>query len=338
MAWVDDCAYVAGDGIAVIDVSDPTAPHWVTTLQGPGAVDAFETIGAIETGDRALLAAGRYGLSFDLQGESSAPVDIYDVADCAHPRLLTTVRFPQSTHNLTFSADGRRLWGTLPLQAFDVTDPSNPQFLGNLENDLRAGGTSELEYAHEAWPSDDGTRLVIGGQFPTDEGSLIVDIEGWPERPPRVVADFWGPGHSIRRATIGGRPFLLRSEESVVSPTAVGCVPGVLTPVGGAAQAFLTDISDETRPRDAGILGLRINDPTNCAAQLASGVNASSHYHDVDDAVDTTFAMVSMWNAGLRSSTCATPQRRPRSPTSTRGSSTARCSRRGPCPSTADST
>ena len=29
-------------------------------------------------------------------------------------------------------------------------------------------------------------------------------------------------------------------------------------------------------------------------------MNGSSHYHDVDDPDDTTFAMVSMWNAGLR--------------------------------------
>ena len=29
-------------------------------------------------------------------------------------------------------------------------------------------------------------------------------------------------------------------------------------------------------------------------------MNASTHYHDVDDPRDTTFAMVSVWNAGLR--------------------------------------
>jgi hypothetical protein len=29
-------------------------------------------------------------------------------------------------------------------------------------------------------------------------------------------------------------------------------------------------------------------------------VNASVHYHDVDDEARTTFAMASMWHAGLR--------------------------------------
>ena len=300
MAWAGHCAYIAGDGIAVVDVSDPAAPRWVETLRTPGAEDAFETLHAVDAADRSLLVAGRYGLFFDFQFESSSPVDIYDVSDCAHPRHLSTVQFPRSVHNLTLTADGRTLWGTLPLQAFDLTDPSEPAFLGNLEEDLAAAGVNQLEYAHEAWPSADGARLTIGGQMPGEERSLIIDIEGWPANPPRLVAEMAGPGHSIRDATIGGRRYQLRSDESVVNPTAVGCLPSELTPVGGAAQAFLTDVHDETQPQPAGTLGLAINDPINCGSQVASGVNASSHYHDVDDPADTTFAMVSMWNAGLR--------------------------------------
>ncbi len=200
---------------------------------------------------------------------------------------------------MTLSRDARTLWGTLPLQAFDFTDPTQPRYLGNLEEQLRAKGVQELEYAHEAWPSDDDTRLYIGGQMPGDEASMVVDIEGWPERPPRVVSRFAGPGHSIRTATIDGRPFLLRSDESVVNPTANSCLPD-LTPVGGTAQPFLTDLGDERAPVDRGRLNLAINEPAHCVDALASGVNASSHYHDVDNPDDTTFAMVSMWNAGLR--------------------------------------
>jgi hypothetical protein len=299
LAWSGSCAYVAGDGVAVVDVSDPTNPEQVGTLTTPGAVDAFETVHAVDAGNRSLLVAGRYGLFFDFQLASSAPVDVYDVSDCAHPVLLSTIEFPQSVHNVTLSPDARTLWGTLPLQAFDLTDPAQPRYLGNMDEQLRAQGVQQLEYAHEAWPSDDGARLYIGGQVPGDEASMVVDIEGWPERPPRVVSRFVGPGHSIRTATIEDRPFLLRSDESVVNPTANGCSPD-LTPVGGAAQPFLTDIGDETAPVDRGRLTLEINEPAHCVDALASGVNASSHYHDVDNPDDTTFAMVSMWNAGLR--------------------------------------
>jgi hypothetical protein len=299
LAWSGTCAYVAGDGVAVVDVSDPADPEQVGTLTTPGAVDAFETVHAVDAGDRSILVAGRYGLFFDFQLASSAPVDVYDVSDCANPKLLSTIQFPQSVHNVTLSPDGRTLWGTLPLQAFDITEPTAPRYLGSLDQQLRAQGVQHLEYAHEAWPSDDGTRLYIGGQVPGDEMSMVVDIEGWPDRPPRVVSTFAGPGHSIRTATIDGRSYLLRSDESVVNLTANGCLPD-LTPVGGAAQPFLTDLTDETAPVDRGRLTLDINDPAHCLDALASGVNASSHYHDVDDPNDTTFAMVSMWNAGLR--------------------------------------
>jgi hypothetical protein len=300
MAWSDDCAYVAGDGVAVVDVSDPTRPEQVDTLHGPGSDDAFETIAAIRTPDRALLAAGRYGLFFDFQLANEGPVDLYDITDCARPRFLTTMSFPISVHNLTFSPDGRTLWSTLPLQAYDVSDPANPQFKGNLQNDLAAHGVRQLEYAHEVWTSPDGRLVYIGGQVVGDERSYTIDVEGWPANPPTVVASYPGPGHSIRDANVGGRHFLVRSDESVVSPTAFSCVPSVLTPAGGVAQPFLTDITDEAHPTPAGTMRLAINDLVNCPAAVASGVSASSHYQDVDDPTHTSFVMVSMWNAGLR--------------------------------------
>ena len=300
MAWAGDCAYVSGDGIAVLDVSDPANPQHVTTLQTPGAQDTLETLHAVETEDRSILVAGRYGLFFDFQELNQAPVDVYDVSDCAAPELLTTITVPQSVHNLTLSADGRTMWTTLPVQAYDLTDPANPVYLGNLENDLRAVGLQHAEYAHEVWPSADGTKIYIGGQVVGDEAFHVIDVEHWPEEPPVVLGTTTGPGHSIRTATIDGVPYVLRSEESVVNLTANGCFPEALTPAGGVAQAFLTDISDLSNLRDAGTLGLEINRSANCRRQLGTGVNASSHYHDVDDADDTTFAMVSMWNAGLR--------------------------------------
>ena len=301
MAWAGHCAYVAGEGIAVIDVSDPTSPRQVSTLTTAGSIDAFESITALEYGGRALLAAGRYGLFVDLQLASNVPVDIYDVSDCAHPRLLSTFEFPSSVHNLTFSPDLTRLWSTLPLQAADVADPTRPVYLGNLEAELRNGGVFHLEYAHEVAVSPEGSRLYIGGQVPVDEGSMTVDVTGWPARPATVVSAYAGPGHGISRATIGGRSYLVRSEESVAfNALATGCLPELLTPVAGPAHAFLTDITDEAHPVDAGAMQLEINRPEHCIDQLLSGVNASSHYHDVDDPADTTFVMVSTWNAGLR--------------------------------------
>jgi len=300
MAWAGHCAYVSGDGIAVIDVSDPQHPVHVRTLHGAGSDATLETLHAVVTEERAILVTGRYGFWGQTGTGRPAPVDVWDVRDCANPTLITTFTLPWNAHNLTLSADGTRLWNTLPLTAVDLTDPAHPTFLGNLEDELRAAGQFKAQYAHEAWPSPDGTRLYVGGQMGGDEELLVLDVEGWPQRPATVVGRVASPGHSIRPATIDGRPFLVNSDESIVNLTAKGCVPDLLTPVGGASQPFLTDLSDETAPVVRSQFRLPINEPENCLHQIASGTNASVHYQDVDDPHDTTFVMASMWNAGLR--------------------------------------
>jgi hypothetical protein len=300
MAWSGDCAYIAGDGIAVVDVGDPLRPVHVRTLHGSGSDATIETLHAVTTSERAILVAGRYGFGGATNVGRDAPVDVWDVRDCADPKLLTTFMLPWNAHNLTLSADGTRLWNTLPLTAVDLTDPQQPRFLGNLEDELRAGDHPKLMYAHEVWPSPDGRRIYVGGQMYGDEELMIVDVEGWPERPAKVLGGVPSPGHSIRPATIDGRPFLVNSDESIVNPTAKGCVPEAFTPIGSASQPYLTDISDETNPVVRGQFRLPINEPESCLAQVASGSNASVHYQDVDDPDDTTFMMASMWNAGLR--------------------------------------
>ena len=308
MAWAGDCAYVAGYGVAVVDVRDPAHPRHVRTLYGAGANETVETLHAVETADRSILVTGRYGLWGFTGTGGVGYVDVWDVRDCANPVHLSMLPMPDNVHNLTLSADGRTMWSTLPLQAADLSDPREPRFLGNLEGQLQAAGAFHFEYAHEVWPSPDGRRIYIGGQVPGDEEILIVDVEGWPARPPSVVGRLAGPGHSIRPMTIDGRPYLLHSDESVISPTALGCLPD-FTPVGGASQPYLTDISDERNPVVRGQFRLPINEPEHCVTQAASGVNASVHYHDVDDPNDTTFAMLSMWHAGLRIVDVRDPER-----------------------------
>jgi hypothetical protein len=307
MAWAGHCAFVAttGSGINVLDVSNPRHPVVTATLHGPGSDLTIETIAAKQIGSRAVLVAGRYGLTSG--APISAPMDIYDASNCAHPRFLTTFTFPDNIHNLTFSPDGNRVYATLPLQVVDVHDPAHPVFLGNLEKDIpqrnviQQAGLPGSYLAHEAWTSPDGNTLYLGGQTPTFAWFTIADITGWPARKPRVLSQVEGRGHSVRLATINGRKYVLHSEESIVGPTAKGCVSADTNPFGGAAQPWLSDVTDPTHPRmRVSQMTLAINDPTNCGAEVADGEDASVHYHDVDNQARTTFVMASMWNAGLR--------------------------------------
>jgi hypothetical protein len=300
MAWSQDCAYIAGDGVAVVDVRDPAHPKVARTLHTAGSDATVETIAAIDAPGRKLLATGRYGV-FGVQGQTSTgPVDIWDVSDCLRPKLNTAFQFPANVHNLTFTANGKRLWSTLPLQAADLTDLRHPKMLPDIESQIAASGSPHLQYAHEAWPSPDDKRLYIGGQEVGDETLLVVDTDGWPRRPARALGGIPHPGHSIRPATIQGDPYLIASDESIINPTAKGCLPDALTPFGGASRPDLVDISHEDLPKVRSTLIVGITQPLHCPEQVLSGVNASVHYQDVDDPDDTTFAMVSAWNAGLR--------------------------------------
>ena len=338
MAWAGDCAYVSGPGavfgrtanpdpnvgVAIVDVSDPTAPQHVGTLRTPGAQTTMETLHAVENGERAVLVVGEYGN----QSGGDKPMSIFDVSDCTNPRLLEVFRWPENIHNLTISGNGRYVFATQPLQAVDIeplfdADPATTsRYIGNIEAAVTdsalvaVGPGADLDDAaplpkgparylsHEAWPSHDGTRLYLGGQLPTFETFTILDIGGWLDDPaqhkPEVVSQRSGRGHSVRTATIDGTQYALHSEESVFG-AAKGCLPEQLNPFAGPAEPWLSDISNPEAPvMRVSQIGLEINRPENCGAQLDSGVDASVHYHDVDDPDDTSFVMLSMWNAGLR--------------------------------------
>jgi hypothetical protein len=113
MAWADHCAYVAsglrmtpggpvlGDqtgptaGVAVIDAADASAPRVVRYLQDKGALNATETMQAVEAPDRKVLAASTYGGVAGVNGPTDGWLDVYDISDCANPRLTAEVKWPE---------------------------------------------------------------------------------------------------------------------------------------------------------------------------------------------------------------------------------------------------
>jgi hypothetical protein len=339
LTYADHCAYVkATGGIKIIDVSDATAPAVVGTL--PLTVTS-ENIHAVKAPDRSLLVAGGAPSAagqpipayvWDVQNCTN-PVLLGTVG---FPGLSPGNPAVQSQiHNIELTPDAKKIYGSLPMQVADISNLANPAtwtvqgfqcalaaqappgFSGFLFSQARFA----LEFpecanllGHEFEFNAAGTRMYIGGQMSgtsatqldplhrpwhTELQLRVVDITVWP---PQIIG-FVEPasGHGVRRATIGGKPFLLNSNENVNPDfrTVNGCHSDQDL-IRGAAQAFLTDISDETALQVVSELELAINDPANCAAQLDSRVRASIHYAMLNDPDDTTFAMVSMGNAGLR--------------------------------------
>ena len=356
MAWSQHCAYVSGpgttfgpadydpaaddpNGVAVVDVSDPRNPVHVRTLIGTGAsTQTSETLFAVDVDEpgreRHVLVVGQYG---NAGSGVMKPMDVYDVSDCADPRLLETFLWPENIHNLTISGNGRYVFATQPLQAVDIdplfdADPATSSiYLGNIDRSMpypvvSAGPFPDADDAlpqpvreagrpmyssHQVWSSYDGTQLYMGGQLPTYEVFSIVDISDWlasripgtpvSTAPVEVLSQRNGRGHSVSVASVAGQGrWTMHAEESVFGQ-ASSCHSEELNPFLGVAEPYFSDVTDPTNPRmHVGRFSLEINRPESCDAQRASGVQASVHYHEFDSETDARMAILSMQNAGIR--------------------------------------
>ncbi|MFL6204807.1 MAG: hypothetical protein ACJ739_05610 [Acidimicrobiales bacterium] len=326
-------------GVAVVDVSSSSDPVHVKTLKGSGATSLVsETLHATDVVDpdthkvtRSILVTGQYG-NFGSGGDK--PMEVYDVTGdrCTDPVHLGTVRWPENIHNLTISGNGRYVFATQPTQVVDISPMfagGHYVYLGNLDNAMdfpvvapapgadvddavpaaRTRGLPATYFGHEAAPSYDGTRLILGSQTPMFDVFTIADIGPWLERNadgtpkgmPIIHSQRAGRGHSVTPAKIAGHgEWVMHAEESVFQG-AYGCAPSRLNPFAGAAEPSFTDITDVDAPRmHVSTFGLAINRPENCAAQLQSQVQASVHYHEFDSREDAKIAILSMQNAGIR--------------------------------------
>jgi hypothetical protein len=326
-------------GVAVIDVRKPAQPRTVKRLRDKGSIAALETISAVTAPDgRSVLAAGAYhggahtaGTSGSAQhepGATAAWLDIYDVSDCANPKLMAEVAWPENSHSIKISPDGRMVYGTAMspftgaggLQVMDISDMAKPRFLGKFGATRTDGSTFEFA-SHEITFSADGRRIYAGVNSsksddlnrgipisppnpkalgPQGGGVFILDNSDFIDRKAnpklRLISSLQAAGwHSVVPARIGGVPFLVGGAE-------LGACPGVWPKI--------SNIADETKPTIVGEFRLAMNRPENCPAGTPMGNDARSivpapgtatlHYNDVDSASDTRLGLFNFMWAGLR--------------------------------------
>jgi len=353
LAWVDTCAYVSstagpfpligttkGDpaltGVAVIDVKDPRHPRTVQLLRDRGSIAGLEAMHAVSAPGRKVLVAGAYHGGPHSAGSSSghdpaatdAWLDIYDVSDCAKPKLMAEVKWPENSHTLHLSPDGRLIYGTNlspftgagGIQIMDISDMAHPRFLGKFPA-TRPDGTT-FEFApHEVSFSADGRRVYAsvvastGGDLnvgkklmppsretlgPDGGGVYIFDNSDFIDRRAdpklRLLGVVPGGGsHSVVPARIGGVPYLVGGAELQACP--------------GTWPRFI-DIRDEHKPAIAGEFRMAMNRQENCPAPtpMEKGSNgvvpspgtAALHFNDVDSAADTRLGLFNFLWAGLR--------------------------------------
>ena len=340
MAWVDDCAYVSSSvqgvpggidaedprsGLAVINVSDPENPRIVKLLRDRGAIQATETIHAVAAKDRKVLVAGAYAGGNPMFGpDDPAWLNIYDVSDCADPKLMAEYQWPENAHTVTLSADGRRVYGTNQeeftgrggIQVLDISDLRNPRFLGKLGVTDNTGKSWKFA-SHEISLSQDGRRIYAavtdstGGDMnpglkdgfslermsPGVGGVYILDnsdiVDGKDNPTLRLLGTVLGGGwHSVMPARINGVPYLVGGDELFPCP---GTFPKII------------NIANESKPFIEGEFRLEMNHPENCPDASGDGhmaalalPAATLHYNDVDNAENTRFGLFNFTAAGLR--------------------------------------
>lgn len=329
LAWYRDCAYVGIvgnqvfqtepgppehplDGVAVLDAGDPARPELVRVVQSAVGRTQHEAIEV--NARRGILVVATGGLQ-------ARWIELYDIsADCREP--VFRGRYDASRplyHGLDVSDDGRTVYatdnygvsgslGAEMLHVIDIDDLSAPRLLAAWDP-TEEGSTP---YAiHDLELSADGNRAYLGAQPPSSnqgivvagppsnagEPSLVVldtsDIQARrPDPDLRIVGEVSLPnfGHAVQRATIGGRPYLFSSGESV-GARAENCP---------WAWGHVLDMSDETNPKPVADLRLEVNEPAHCEDTGRDGAVYSIHYVGVDDEQDTTRVFYSYYSGGLR--------------------------------------
>jgi hypothetical protein len=324
-----------GTGVRVIDVSEPAEPRLVRVLDTSSrellAAQVARGRALLATRHRDTEAQEGQVLGRDML------VDVWDIRRCTDPQLLGTVRLPTQSdtfgdppgelggpaHNLKFNPSATRLYGSIPLHEVDLTDLDDPSTwtvrnlhctiteqhhlphstvpglcdaLSGVDHPFGAASNSPPT-DHEPTFSPDGSRLYIGGQLPQPDSNAmwVLDMTG-PD--PVVLSVTQGaPGHAIDFMTIGGREYLLHSNEIAA---ATACVPEQIRPsfLGFGDRAFVLDITDETAPVRTSEILLADSRFDNCGPGNTGG--PSTAYHDVDDPADTTYAVISFESAGFR--------------------------------------
>ena len=283
-------------GVAVLDMSDPSRPVQTDTLSELPMLSPHESLSINQ--ERGLLAAV-------LGNPATYPglVSIYDASeDCRHPVLQSTSLVARFGHESGFSQDGKTFYATgtavAAITAIDVTDPKHPRsiWLGNL-------------MSHGISLSDDGNRAFLTDPSPGGGGNMVIldtsEIQARVPQPrAREISRLTWDSVSIPQNTVPftsrGRPYVLEFDEYD---------EGTLSPSGdphkvGAAR--IIDISDEGAPRIVSHLRLQVNQPdgqrvaTDDPGAERAGQGYAAHYCNIPTRLDPEIVACSFIASGLR--------------------------------------
>ena len=325
-------------GVAVVDVSDPSAPSVVGQIGPPDEGLPGESSrelrimpeqGLLMVLNHACSELLHHCLSPSLTGASYArsTIKFYDITgeNAAAPKLVSTYlpsrNAPQQPHEFFIWNDPQRPGRVLMYE----TTPSSSN--GTRENlivvdlsNARAGEfpeiakwTTTIDQAgqdnrlHSLTLSADGRRAYfayLGGGFFVADTSDFADNK--PEPQIRLVTPVgdnprWGNPGAHSSAKVPGKPFTLVTDE------VYGQIPGLL-PDHGCPWGWvrMVDVSNEALPRVAAEFKLPVNEEASCAETPPDREHASS-FSAHNPTLTPNLAFVTWHGAGLQAIDLSNP-------------------------------
>jgi hypothetical protein len=277
-------------GIQVIDFTNPAKPRYVRTLATRAARSGtWESLRVSPDGTLLAAASGGAGVDFN-------KLDIYDIRDCANPKLLNKQLLnPNESsvvlntgHEGEWSPDGKTYWTssiTGSITAIDVSNPARPVTLYH--------GWAGAPFVHGMSFSPDGRRMYLTSDNIT--GLVVLDVSSIQDRKffkaVSVVGSlFWKDGLVGQRphpVTYGNTKYLIYTDES------------------RSGGVRFIDITDERKPKVVSHLRLEIQLPEHRAVRTRelAGTGAfgyESHYCTPNKDKDPTLLACSFFQSGLR--------------------------------------
>lgn len=295
-------------GTTVLDVTDPGSPEIVGEIPGPD--DANVATWQVQVADDRLI----HGLQHrpppwggDPTRGGQEGVQIWDVADPEHPKMLGSYGYGAGGTHRNFYAGGRYLHTTPSVPGMegyiysilDIDDPAQAREVGRwfMPEQFTAGGASprrRVSHHGPAYPVGDRCYLAYGAG-----GLVILDISDLSA--PRLVSTLeFGPALSSPIALHTVIPLPTRGL-AVVNTEAIAELS--MEPYNFAG---IVDISDESNPRLISLLPPPIPHPSASYPNFNTrggrfGPHNQHHHHGNPHLFQSDQTVYLTWfNAGLR--------------------------------------
>ncbi len=302
---VDNLFNGAGNGVVVLDMTDPANPRKTANLTSAAMLAPHESL--LVNAERGLLV-GTLGTAATAPGV----LDVYDVkTDCRKPKLLSSTLSALLGHETGLSPDGRTLYAASTIYTFVAVDLSNPRFPKTIYTQ------PNVQY-HGMRLSDDGNTLYAahigepGPDFISGGGLRIIDVSQIqarvknPKAP--ILATMTWRGSSIPQVaepfTRDGHQYLLEVDEFVDLFSFSSLFDIKNAPVGAAR---IINVDDPRHPFLVSNIRLQVHQPADHAGEQSQDPGASSplggytaHYCSLPTRDNPDIAGCSMILSGLR--------------------------------------